>query len=149
MHIEKDVINIKLAKAPLALKCNAEHSMDDDEIDYRTESLLKINTQLLVKAFSKKLSFIPSNRAIGILFDAKNLIVAHYVLPRARENERPSVVLDESIILGLHGLNPLQILKSSGDSVGFRDRWKAGGEAISRVGFEHITFRSGLHGMMV
>ena len=31
---------------------------------------------------------------------------------------------DESIILGLHGLNPLWILESSGDSARFRDRIK-------------------------
>ena len=120
----KDVINIKLAKALLAMECNVEHSMDDDGIYHGTESLVKINTRLLVKAFSNKLSFIPSNRAIGILFDAKNPFVAHYVLPHSRGNERPSSVPYESIILVLHDLNPLRILESSGDSVGFRDRWK-------------------------
>ena len=76
MLVEKDVINIKLAKAPLVMECNAEQNADGDEIDYRTESLVKINTLLLVKAFSNKLSFIPGNRAIGILFDAKKPFVA-------------------------------------------------------------------------
>ena len=33
------------------------------------------------------------------------------------------------------GLNPLRILESSSDSAVFRDRWKYGGEVISRVGF--------------
>ena len=55
---------------------------------------------------------------------------------------------DESIILVLHGLNPLRILENFGDSAGFRDKWKDGGEAISQVGFND-TFRSSLHGMMV
>ena len=59
-----------------------------------------------MKTFSNKSIFIPSNRAIGILFDAKNSFIAHYVLPWAQGNERPSVVPDESIILVLHGLNP-------------------------------------------
>ena len=36
MPVEKDVININLAKAPLAMKCNAEHSTDGDEIDHGT-----------------------------------------------------------------------------------------------------------------
>ena len=132
MLVEKDVINTKLAKAPLVMECNAEQNADGDEIDYRTESLVKINTWLLVKAFSNKSSFIPSNRAIRILFDAKKPFVAHGVLPRARGNERPSVILDERIILELHGLNPLWILESLSDSAAFRDRWKDGGEAISR-----------------
>ena len=89
MPVEKCVINIKLAKAPLVMECNAKHSTDGDEIDHRTKNLLKIKTRLLVKAFSNKLSFILSNRAIGILFDAKNPFIAHYVLPRARGNEGP------------------------------------------------------------
>ena len=59
------------------MECNVEHSADGDGI----ESLVKINTQLLVKAFRNKSSFIPRNRSIGILFDAKNSFVAHYVLP--------------------------------------------------------------------
>ena len=101
-----------------------------------------------MKAFSNKPSFIPSNRVIGILFDAKNPFVAHYVLLWARGNEMPSVIPDKSIILELHGLNPLRILESSGDSVKLRDRW-IGGDTISRVRFDDDTFRSGLHGMMV
>ena len=104
---------------------------------------------MFVKAFSNKPSFIPSNRAIRILFDATNPFVAHYVLPRARGIKRPSVVPDESIILVLHGLNRLRILESLGDSAWFRDRWKEGGKAITRVGFDYGTFRLGLHGMMV
>ena len=83
MPVEKGDINIKLVKALLAMECNAEHSTDDDGIDYGIESLMKINTRLLVKAFSDKPSFIPRNRAIGILFDSKNPFVAHYVLPQA------------------------------------------------------------------
>ena len=79
----------------------------------------------------------------------KNPFFSHYVLPHAWRNERPSVVPDESIILVLHGLNPIQILESLGDSAGFRDRWKDDGEAISQVEFDDGTFRSGLHGMMV
>ena len=79
----------------------------------------------------------------------KNPFVAHYVLPWALGNKRPSVFSDESIILGLHGLNPLQILESSVDNARFRDRWKYGGEAISRVEFDNGTFRFGLHGMLV
>ena len=70
-------------------------------------------------------------------------------MPQARGNERPSVVPDESIILGLHALNPLRILESSGDNAGFKDRWKDNGEAISQVGFDDVTFRLVLHGMVV
>ena len=129
--------------------CNAEHSTDGVEVYHEIESLVIINTRLLVKTFSNKPSFIPSNRAIGILFYEKKPIYAHYVLPCARGNERPSVLPDESIILVLDGLNPLRILESFGDSVGFKDRWKYSGETISLVGFDDGTFRSGLHGMMV
>ena len=80
MLVEKGVINIKMTKGPLSMECNAENSMDGDGVDHGTESLVKINTQLLMKAFSNKSSFTPSNRAIEILFDAKNSFVAHYVL---------------------------------------------------------------------
>ena len=69
--------------------------------------------------------------------------------PELGGNKRPSVVPDESVILVLHGLNPLRILESSGDSARFRNRWKYDSEAISRVGFNDGTFRSSLHRMMV
>ena len=62
---------------------------------------------------------------------------------------RASVIPDESIILVLHGPNPLWILESSDDSAGFKERWKYDGEAISLVGFYDGTFKLGLHGMMV
>ena len=81
MPVEKCVINIKLEKAPLAIECNVEHNTDYDGIDHQTKSLVKINTRLLVKALSNKPGFISSNKAIKILFDAKNSFVAHYVLP--------------------------------------------------------------------
>ena len=77
MFVEKGIINIKLTKAPLAMECNVEHSTKDDEIDYGTESLVKINTQLLMKPFSNKPSFMLRNRAIKNLFDAKKT----YLLP--------------------------------------------------------------------
>ena len=146
MPVEKGVINIKLEKTPLVMERNAEHNTDSDGIDHRTRSLVKINTRLLVKAFSNKSSFIPSHRAIRILFDEKNLFVAHYVLPRSWGIKRPRAIPDESIILVVHDLNPLQILESSSDSAGFRDRWKDSGETISRVGFDDDTFRLGLLG---
>ena len=52
MPIEKDNIGIRLAKALLVMECNTEHTMDSDGIYHGTESLMKINTRLLVKAFS-------------------------------------------------------------------------------------------------
>ena len=124
MPIEKDIIYIKLAKAPLAMECNAKNITDSDEIYHGTESLVKVNTWLLVRAFSNKSSFISYSRAIGILFDVKHLFVAHYILPWERGNKRPSTILDESIIFFLYNLNPHRILESLGDSAGFKERGK-------------------------
>ena len=149
MPIEKDIIYIKLVKAPLVMEGNALNNTDIDEIYHGTESLVKVNTRLLVKAFSNKPSFIPCSRAIWSLFDVKHLFVAHYILPRERGNKRPSTVLDESIIFFLYSLNPLWILESLGDSAGFKERGKYGGEAISRVRFGDDIFRVDLHGMKV
>ena len=59
MPIQNGIIYIKLAKSPLAIEGNAKHSTDGDGIYHGTESLVKVNTQLLVKAFSNKASFIP------------------------------------------------------------------------------------------
>ena len=84
MPIEKDIVDIKLANSPLVIECNSKHNTDSDEIYQWTESLVKINAQLLVKAFSNKESFIPCNRAVEILFDVKQPFVAYYILPRSR-----------------------------------------------------------------
>ena len=110
MPIKKYVIDIKLAKAPLAMECNVEHSTNGDKIYHGTEILVKINNRLLVKAFNNKSSFIIKPSKFCLM--RKNPFIAHYVLPRAQGNERPSVVPDERIILVLHGLNPLRILES-------------------------------------
>ena len=77
MPIEKDIVDIKLTISPLAIECNDKHNTYDDEIYHETEILMKINARLLVKAFINKASFIPCNRAVGILFDAKYPFVAH------------------------------------------------------------------------
>ena len=81
MPIEKGIIYIKLANSPLAIEGNSKHSMNGDVIYYGTESLVKVNAQLLVKGFSNKASFIPCNKSVGILFDAKHPFVSHYILP--------------------------------------------------------------------
>ena len=41
--IEKGIVDIKLENSPLAIKCNAKHNMDDDEIYHGIGSLVKIN----------------------------------------------------------------------------------------------------------
>ena len=149
MPIEKGIIYIKLAKVPLTMECNAKNHTNTDGIYHKTESLVKVNTQLLVKAFSNKSSFIPCSIAIRILFDAKQPFVAHYILPRARGNKRPSIVPNKCIIFFLHSLNPLLILESLSNSTRFRERGNYGGDVISRVGFGDGIFRVGLHGMKV
>ena len=149
MLIEKGIIYIKLAKAPLAMEYNAKNSTDSDGIYHETESLMKVNTRLLMKAFSNRSSFILCSRAIWILFDTKHPFFAHYIQPRAWGNKRLSTVPDESIIFFLHNLNPFQILESLDDSAGFKERGKYGSEAISRFGFGDGVFRAGLHGMKV
>ena len=103
--------------------CNAKHSMEGDRIYQGIEIFVKVNTLLLVKAFTNKVSFIQCNRAFRILFNVKHPFVAHYILPRARENKSPSTIPDESIIFFLHRRNPLRILKSLGNSAGFSERW--------------------------
>ena len=86
MLTEKDIIYIKLTNSPLVIECNGKHNTDGDGIYHGTESLVKVNAWLLVKAFSNKASFILCNRAIGILFDVKHPFVAHYILPQSRGN---------------------------------------------------------------
>ena len=86
MPIEKGIVDIKLVNSSLAIEFNAKHSIDGDGIYHGTKSLVKINVRLLVKAFSNKVSFIQCNSVVGIFFDAKYPFVAHYILPRSREN---------------------------------------------------------------
>ena len=84
MLIEKDIIYIMLTNTPLAIECNAKNNTNGDGIYHETESLVKVNARLLVKAFNNNASFIPCNRAVKILFDAKHPFVAHYILPWSR-----------------------------------------------------------------
>ena len=121
MTIEKGIIYIKLTKSPVVIEGNVKHSTDGDGIYHGTKSLVKVNARLLVKPFSNKASFIPCNKAVEILFAAKHPYVTRYILPRSRGNQSSSTILNESIIFFLHRLNPLRILESLGDNVGFRD----------------------------
>ena len=68
MPIEKDIIYIKLANSSLSIECKTKHNIDNDEIYQGTKSLVKVNTRQLVKAFSKKVSFILCNRVVEIFF---------------------------------------------------------------------------------
>ena len=77
MPIEKDIIYIKLSNFPFTIESKTKHSTDGDWIYHETKGLVKFNTWLLVKAFSNKLSFIPCNRVVWILFNAKHLVIAH------------------------------------------------------------------------
>ena len=85
MPIEKVIIYIKLANAPLTVEGNDKHSTNDDQIYHWTESLVKVNLLLLVKAFNNKASFIPGNRVVT-LFNVKHPFVIHYIQPWARGN---------------------------------------------------------------
>ena len=86
MPIEKGIIYIKLTNAPLTVEYNAKHSTNGYQIYHGTESLVKVNARLLVKAFSNKASFIPCNRSIKMLYNTKHPFVAHYILPHAGRN---------------------------------------------------------------
>ena len=147
LSIKKGIIYIKSMNAPLKVECNDKHNTDGDWINHGTESLVKVNALLLVKAFSNKASFISCNRVVKILLNTKHPFVAHYILPRARGNESPSTVLDKSIIFFLHRRNPLVIPKSLGNNAGCSEKWNYGGEAIFRFRFDDGIFSSGLHGM--
>ena len=81
MPIEKGIIYIKLVNFPFAIECNAKHSTDSNGIYHRTESLMKVNARLLVKAFNNKASFILCNRVVVILFNAKHPFSTYYILP--------------------------------------------------------------------
>ena len=88
MPIEKGIVDIKVANSPPAIECNAKHNSDEDGIDHRAKSLVKVNSLLLVKTFSNKPSFIPSNRVIEIEFDAKRPYVCpQYSTSGSREQE--------------------------------------------------------------
>ena len=126
MPIEKGIIYIKLAKVPFTMECNAKNHTNSDGIYHKAESLVKVNTKLLVEAFRNKSSFILCSIAIRIFFDAKHPFVAHYILPQARGNK--------SIIFFLHSLNPLWILESSSNSTRFRERGNYGGVSYLGLG---------------
>ena len=81
MLIKKGIIYIKLTNAPLTFGGNAKHSTNGNQVYIGTKSLVKVNAQLLMKAFSNKASFIPCNRVVRILFNAKHPFVAYYIFP--------------------------------------------------------------------
>ena len=146
MPIEKDITYIKLANAPLTVEGNAKHSTDGDRIYHRTESLVKANAWLLVKTFNNKVSFIPCNRAIGILFNEKHPFFAHYILCPGLRGNRAQVLFR---MRALHRHNPLGVLKSLGNTAWFSERRNHGSEAIFWVGFDDYISSTGLHGMIV
>ena len=83
MPIGKGIVDIMLANVLLTIECNAKQRMDDGGIYHETESLVKINARLLMKAFNNKASFIPCNRSVRIMFNTKHLFVAHNIQPRS------------------------------------------------------------------
>ena len=149
MPIEKYIIYIKLEKSPFAIEGNAKNNTSGDEIYNGTKIFVKVNAQLLVKAYSNKASFILGNKAIKIFFLCKTLICCPLYYAPISRNQSLNTISDESIIFFVHCLNPLVILERLGNSAGFRDSLNYGGEAIFRVEFEDDIFRARFHRMMV
>ena len=67
---------VKLENAPLTVEGNVKNSTEGDQIYHGIESLVKVNSRLLVKAFRNKASFIPCNKAFRIF-----LVRNTYLLP--------------------------------------------------------------------
>jgi hypothetical protein len=110
--VKKCILHIHLMEFP-SLGCrNGKCQSYGIHLCYWSKGLIIVNTMNLLKAFSNKPGFVSADLSICYALGPIDLYASDKFPPRRKGNQIPSLVLEEGVVLILHGGFPKGISSS-------------------------------------
>jgi hypothetical protein len=100
--VEKCTFDVKLTNRPITGDGNAEDEADCFRLGNMTKSLIVVNAEMLRVAAYYPASFMTSKSVVRVEFVAINPLADDDVGARKVMNKRPSVVIEEGLVLVRH-----------------------------------------------
>jgi hypothetical protein len=101
--VKKCILHIHLMNFPSLGFCNGKCQSYGIHLHYWSEGLIIINTMHLLKAFGEKPGFVSANLSIRCALGPVDPSISDKFPPRRKGNQIPSLVLEEGVVLLLHG----------------------------------------------
>jgi hypothetical protein len=110
--VKKCILSVHLMDFPSLGCCNGKGQSYGIHICYWSEGLIIVNTMNLLKAFGNKLVFVSANLSIRCALGPVDPSASDKFPPIRKWNQIPSLVLEEGVVLLLHGGFPKGISSS-------------------------------------
>jgi hypothetical protein len=112
INMKKCILHVHLMDFP-SLGCrNGKFQLYGIHIRYWSEGIIIVNTMNLLKAFGNKPGFVFANLSIYCALGLVDPSTSDKFLPRRKGNQIQSLVLEEGVVLLLHGGFPKGISSS-------------------------------------
>jgi hypothetical protein len=118
--MQEGILHVQLINRPAARECQREHCVNSARLDNRTEGLVEIHAWALGEATKDPARLVPLQGSISIELVLEYLLASDDVGARRARNKIPSLVRQQSVVLGFHSSLPIGI--SEGAAEGLRDR---------------------------
>jgi hypothetical protein len=109
--MKKSILHIQLMNRPLSRSCNTQHSPNRTLFNPRTESLIIINTRLLIKSSSNPTSLILGQSTISIVLQLLKPSPSSDINSWRTRNKTPGIVIHQCLELISHSSSPVGISK--------------------------------------
>jgi hypothetical protein len=110
--VKKCILHVHLVEFPSLGCCNGKCQSHGIHIRYWSEGLIIINAMHFLKAFGNKIGFVYDNLSICCALGPIDPSASDKFPPRRKGNQMPSLVLEEGVVLLLHGGFPKGIYSS-------------------------------------
>jgi hypothetical protein len=120
MVVEESVCNIKLMRRPLLASDEGENRADGGGLHNRRERLPEIDTGSLSVAANNPTRFIPLERSVGAQLVFPYPFASNDTDAGRAMDKRPGVVVQQGIVLGLHGGHPVGVCECGARRFGYR-----------------------------
>lgn len=107
--MEKSIINIQLEKRPLVCSCNGKQTSSNDQLGYRSEGFMIINSFSLVIPLGYQPCFVMLNTSISIILDFVYPFPSNSMFSRWQRCENLSVIWFKCTYVYSHGISPASI----------------------------------------
>jgi hypothetical protein len=110
--MKKCILHVHLMDFPTLGCCNGKGQSNGIHLHYWSECLIIVNTMNLLKSFGNKPRFVSANLSICCTLGPVDPSASNKFPPRRKGNQIRSLVLEEGVVLLLHGGFPKGISSS-------------------------------------